>query len=172
MISDISGQLPTGFSPASRVWIYQADRLFTEKEKHVVTEMLGQFTRSWRSHGAVVTGFGGIFLDRFIVLIADETEATVSGCSTDTSVQLIRDIEKITGAGLFDRQSLAFIVDDKIELFPLSQLSGAVRDGRLSPETLFFNNAITTLAELGCEWIVPAGKSWLRHRPAFAPVLR
>ena len=134
--------------------------------------MLQEFIHSWRSHGAVVTGFADLFFNRFLVLIADETAATVSGCSTDSSVQLIRDIEKKFGVNLFDRQQLAFIVGDEIRIFPMSQLKTAVQEGVLFPDSLFFNNSVTTLAEMRSGWVLPASQSWLQHRTAFSVAAR
>jgi hypothetical protein len=167
---DIAAQLPAHFSPSSRVWIYQCDRTFTETEKPALEEMMQQFVRSWRSHGAVVSGFARLFFSRFVVLMADETAATVSGCSTDSSVQLIREIEKQFHVGLFDRQQLAFVVNDEIKTFPLARLTAAVREGLVSRGDLFFNNTVTTLNELRQGWILPADQSWLQQRPAFAAI--
>ena len=82
--------LPNDFHPDSRIWIYQSDRMFSEKETEAIDEMLRQFTDSWTSHGAKVKGFGKVFFNRFIVLMADETSSGVSGCSTDSSVRLIK----------------------------------------------------------------------------------
>ncbi len=169
---DLSGLLPDHFSPASRVWIYQADRPFTDAEKPLLDKMIQLFIGSWRTHGAAVSGFGKLLFDRFIVLIADETAATVSGCSTDSSVQLIREIEKQFVVGMFDRQKLAFIINEDIKIISLSQLKTSVQEAVLKGDNLFFNNTVTTLHELRDSWILPAGNSWLQHRPAFAPGVR
>ena len=61
-----------------------------------------------------------------IVLIADETDATVSGCSTDKSVHFIQSIEQGYGVQLMDRTTLAFVVKDKLQLLPLPQLNYAI----------------------------------------------
>jgi hypothetical protein len=37
--------------------------------------------------------------------MADETATGVSGCSTDSSVRLIKEIEKIFGVNMFDRMA-------------------------------------------------------------------
>lgn len=116
-------QIPADFLPSSRVWIYQCSRLFFLSEALQIEEILEQFVSSWKSHGATVKGYGNLFFGQFIVLMADESAAGVSGCSTDSSVHVIKEIEKLFKVDLFDRQSLAFIIKDKVQLLPLSQLN-------------------------------------------------
>ena len=82
------------FIPDSKVWIYQSNRIFTLNEALEIEELLKEFTLQWKSHGTPVKGEAHLFFGQFIVLIADETATGVSGCSTDSSVRLIKEIEK------------------------------------------------------------------------------
>jgi hypothetical protein len=52
---------------------------------------------------------GYLFFGQFIILMADEKATGVSGCSTDSSVRLIKDIEQRFGVNMFDRTTLAFV---------------------------------------------------------------
>src|SRR5207344_3062365 len=85
--------LPTDFSPASRVWIYQCHRIFTLSEALFIEDHLKHFVDEWKSHGSPVKGYANLFFGRFIVLMADESATGVSGCSTDGSVRLIKELE-------------------------------------------------------------------------------
>jgi len=161
---DIQQHLPEDFNPASRVWVYQASRLFFISEALEMEDMFKEFTDSWNSHGTPVKGFAGLLFGRFIILMADETATGVSGCSTDSSVRLIKSIEQKFNNNLFDRQALAFIIKDKIEMLPLSQLNYAIENKFVNSHTLYFNNTITTKKQLETEWIVPAGESWLKNK--------
>ena len=89
--------LPEDFDGSSRVWIYQSSRLFTIAEAFQIEELLNEFTGSWNSHGVPVKGYANLFFGQFIVLMADEKASMVSGCSTDSSVRLIKEIEKRFG---------------------------------------------------------------------------
>ena len=104
--------VPENFNDNSRVWIYQSSRLFLISEALEMEDMLNDFAANWKSHGAAVKGFANLFFGQFIVLMADETATGVSGCSTDSSVHLIKSIEEKYKVQLFDRQTLAFIVKD------------------------------------------------------------
>jgi hypothetical protein len=99
--------LNNDFHPDSRVWVYQSSRLFTISEALQIEEMINQFANNWLSHGTPVKGAAYLFFGQFVVLMADETATGVSGCSTDSSVRLIKDIEKIFGVNMFDRMALA-----------------------------------------------------------------
>ncbi|BAV07532.1 hypothetical protein FLA_3558 [Filimonas lacunae] len=127
-------------------------------------EMLEQFIGEWNTHGTPVKGYGNLFFAQFVVLMADETAAGVSGCSTDSSVRVIKAIEEKFKVSMFDRQSLAFVVKDKIQLLPLSQLKYAIENNFINYDTLYFNNLAATKEELTSKWIVPAKESWLAAR--------
>ena len=152
------------FSPDSRVWIYQSSRLFTIHEALQIEELLTGFTAKWLSHGVPVKGAGYLFFGQFIILIADEQASGVSGCSTDSSVRLIKDIEQRFDVNMFDRTTLAFVVKDKTQLLPLSQLQYAVDNGFINADTLYFNNLVQTKEELENNWIVPIKNSWLTRK--------
>ena len=158
---DIQQHLPQDFNAASKVWIYQSSRLFLISEALEMEDMLQHFVSNWKSHGAPVKGFANLFFGRFIVLMADETATGVSGCSTDSSVHIIKTIEKKYNSELFNRQLLCFIIKDKIEQLPLSQIQYAITNNFIDENSLYFDNTITTKKQLETEWIIPAGQSWL-----------
>ena len=164
---DIKQHLPEEFDPASKAWIYQSSRLFFISEALEMETMLNDFVASWKSHGTPVKGFANLFFGRFIVLMADERATGVSGCSTDSSVRLIKEIEKKYNVEMFNRQTLAFIVKDKIEFIPLSQLKYAIENDFINANTLYFNNTVLTKEQLETSWIVPAKESWLSKQYGF-----
>lgn len=156
--------LSENFSPDSRVWVYQANRLFSLSEALEVEELLNDFIAKWQSHGVPVKGAGHLFFGQFIILLADERAMGVSGCSTDSSVRLIKEIENKFEVNMFDRTTLAFVVKGKVQLLPIGQLQYALDNGFISPDTLYFNNLVQNKAELENRWIVPVKSSWLASR--------
>jgi hypothetical protein len=161
---DYQQLIPENFSKNTRVWIYQSSRLFTLSEALQLEEELKQFGENWLSHGASVNASCFLFFGYFIILMADEAEITVSGCSTDSSVRFVKNIEQSYNVSLFDRTNLAFIVKDKIELLPLSQVNYAIQNGYINDSTLFFDNAIQDISAFKNKWIVPIADSWLGKR--------
>ncbi len=158
---DITEYLPEHFAPNSRVWIYQSDRIFFMQEALEMEPMLQEFVAQWKSHGTPVKGYANLFFGRFIILMADENATGVSGCSTDSSVRLIKEIEKKYNVSLFDRQMLTFYIKDKVELLPLSQLKYAIENSFITEETLYFDNTVLTKDALETKWITPVKNTWL-----------
>ncbi len=159
--------LPAEFDDSSRVWIYQSSRLFTMNEVIRIEGLLKEFLDSWNSHGTPVKGYANLFFGQFILLMADEKASMISGCSTDSSVRLIKQIEGLFKVQLFDRQLLAFFIKEKLQLLPLSQVQFAISNGFIQPETLYFNNTVLTKTELEKHWIIPFKDSWLASRFSF-----
>jgi hypothetical protein len=160
--------LPQDFSDNSRVWIYQSSRILTLSEALIVEKILDDFISEWKSHGNPVKGFATLFFGQFIVIVADEEQTGVSGCSTDSSVRLIKSIELQFNINLFDRTSLAFVLKDRIEILPMGQIEYAIENGFIKRDTLFIDNSVQTLNSFQNEWIKPVKDSWLSRRfPVF-----
>jgi hypothetical protein len=156
--------IPESFSADSKVWVYQSSRMFSMSEAFEIEDILTEFTNNWKSHSVPVKGYANLFFGQFIVLMADESAAKVGGCSTDSSVHAIQTIEKKCKVNLMDRQSLAFIVHDKLQLLPLSQINYAFENNFLEENTLYFNNLVATKKALMNEWLVPIKNSWLKSK--------
>jgi hypothetical protein len=160
----MNSSLPSGFAPSSRVWIYQGHRPFTAGEAAQTRKLLTAFVDSWASHGTPVKGFGDLLYSQFILLLADETASGVSGCSTDSSVRLIKEIQQHTGIRLFDRLDLAFYIDGQVQLIPMTRLQEALDAGRVTPESLHFNNTVQTKEEWETKWLTPLRNTWVAAR--------
>lgn len=159
------------FHPGSRVWVYQSNRLFTLNEAFEIEDLLKEFTTQWKSHGTPVKGEAHLLFGQFVLLLADETATGVSGCSTDSSVRLVKNIEERFAVNMFDRMTLAFIIKEKIQLLPLSQLQYAAANGFITPDTLYFNNLVQTKEELQTKWIIPVKESWLSKKINFTAAI-
>lgn len=163
---DYQHLIPENFHPSSRVWIYQSSRLFFISEALDIEDMLNSFTENWKSHGTPVKGYANLLFGQFIVLIADETATSVGGCSTDSSVHLIQQIEAAFKVDMFNRQNLAFVVKEKIQTIPLAQLKYAFENGFIDTDTVYFNNLVADKQSLLTQWMVPVKDSWLAGRLA------
>lgn len=156
--------IPESFAPSSRVWIYQSSRLFFISEALQIENLLNEFTAGWNSHGTPVKGYANLLFGQFIILMADETVTGVSGCSTDSSVQLIKQIENLCKVDMFNRQNLAFVVKEKIQTIPLCQLNYAIENGLITAHTIYFNNLVLDKASLLTKWMIPVKESWLMNK--------
>ena len=156
--------IPADFADQSKVWIYQSSRAFIEKEAAEINEQLMQFYVQWQAHGAPVKGWARLLFRQFIVVMADETDVTASGCSIDGSVRVIKSIERQYDVNFFDRMMITFLRNGKSEMLPFNQVQYALDKGFINMDTPVFNNIATTKKELIEGWLVPLKDSWLGEK--------
>lgn len=154
------------FSPQSRVWIYQSDRKFTSLEETAILEILSAFTNQWKAHGNELLAKAEIRYGYFIIITVDETQAGVTGCSIDSSVRLIKEIEQEFHVDLFNRFNIAYKLEDQVKVQGKEDFETLVNIGKVTPETIVFNNMVQNLSELENKWEVPFKDSW--HATVFA----
>lgn len=157
------------FSPQSRVWVYQSDRKFTSVEENGILNKLAAFTNQWKAHGNELLAKAEIRYGFFIILTVDESQAGVTGCSIDSSVRLIKEIEQEYHVDLFNRFNIAYKVNGEVVVNSKEDFETLVNIKQVTPETIVFNNMVQNLAELESKWEVPFQNSW--HSTVFAHLL-
>lgn len=153
-------------SDNARIWIYQANRPFSEQEEDNINHLLGDFTSQWNAHGHKLAAKAEVRYHRFIILMVDEQLVQASGCSIDKSVHVIRQIEDEFGVNLFDRFNMAYKEDGTVVSCNRAEFEELLHSGRITEETIVFNNTVRTLHELNTHWEVPLKQSW--HAQVFA----
>jgi hypothetical protein len=149
--------------PESRLWMFQSDRKFSDRDQAIIHDALKLFTDGWAAHGQALKASFELRHDQFILIAVDEGFNNASGCSIDASVHVIRSIEQKLGLSLLDRDQVAFLKNSKVELVPLRKLKEANQQGIWNESSLMFNNVLTAKGQLESEWLIPAGQSWLKR---------
>jgi len=145
----------------SKLWVYQGDREFSYDEMEDIREAMYDFVDNWESHGIPVQGYGNIFHRRFLVFVADETGHGVSGCSTDKSVNLVKQLGARFNADFFNRWMFAFM-DENEEIFTMDKdaFAQAYQAGKLKEDSLVFDPLVNTKAKFLTDWVIPIKDSW------------
>lgn len=157
------------FSPQSRVWVYQSNRKFTAKEENEILATLAAFTNQWKAHGNELLAKAEIRYGFFIIIIVDESKAGVTGCSIDSSVRLIKEIEQQFNVDLFNRFNMAYKVNGEVVVNSKEDFETLLDIKQITPETIVFNNMVQTLQELETKWELAFKDSW--HASVFAQFL-
>ncbi|RBW61296.1 ABC transporter ATPase [Tenacibaculum sp. E3R01] len=144
----------------SRVWIYQADREFTQEEIELISAKALLFIDNWTRHGDDLKGSFTIKYSQFLVLAVDEGFNNVSGCSIDSSVHFVQEIEKELNIDLMDKMNISFKDGENINIVKLSDFKKFVDDKKITSNTIVFNNMINTKEDFETKWEVPANESW------------
>ncbi len=157
------------FSPQSKVWIYQSNRRFTDQETAEIQGILNDFVAQWTAHGHQLKAKAEVFHQYFIVLTVDQDVANATGCSIDSSVRVIKDIESKFGLDLFDRFNMAYKIDDDVHVATKEDFETLISIKKIGLETIVFNNLVQTLEDFEQKWEVPLQDSW--HKNIFAEQL-
>ena len=144
----------------SKVWVYQSSREYTESEVKLITSSIHEFVQQWASHSRKVIAGGEVLYNRFVILAADESAFTVSGCSIDSSIHFIKKLEEQFSIRLFDRLTVAYRENGKINTVKQSDFQEMMDKGVVNKDTVVFNNLVSTVNDLNQSWEVPASKSW------------
>lgn len=144
----------------SRVWIYQANRSFTEQELEEIKKKLDVFVENWTAHGSDLQAGYTIKYKRFIILALNQNIAKASGCSIDESVHFIQQLEKAYQVDLMDKMNVSYKQGDYVAYKTLVDFRKMAKDKAVSKNTIVFNNLVNTIAEFNENWEVPASESW------------
>lgn len=144
----------------SRVWIYQANRSFSDEELTEIKPKLDAFITNWTAHGADLNASYEIRYKRFIILAVDQTSQSATGCSIDASVRFIQQLEQDYKVDLMDKMNVSYKQGQFVAHKTLLDFKKMVKDKAVSKSTIVFNNLVTNIEELNENWEVPAEDSW------------
>ena len=144
----------------SRVWIYQSDREFTNKEIAFISTKAVEFINTWTRHGDNLKGSFTIKYNQFLVLAVDESFKNVSGCSIDSSVRFIQELESELQLDLMDKMNITFKDGTIINLVKLIDFQRFAKEKKITQETIVFNNMVNTKEDFENNWEIPAKQSW------------
>ncbi|MCB0311114.1 MAG: hypothetical protein KDD42_07755 [Bdellovibrionales bacterium] len=155
----------TDFCDTSRVWIYVASRDLRKAEEDLLAVRLEEFFEDWKSHGDQVRADARFLYSRFLIIAADQASIKVSGCAIDTLFRMISDFSQDLDLKFSVSSRIFFRQGTKIAEVDDSTFEQLVKDRQVTPETVVFNNAISTLGELRShKWETTCANSWHSKR--------
>lgn len=143
-----------GFSDASRVWIYSANREITANESSFIQDNLAEFTKQWSTHGKDLIASAEVFLDNFIVFVVDENKVKASGCSIDSSVRFIKSIGSELKIDFFNRLSVLIENNGALQRIHYNELKSF-------PDSILFDTSIQNLGEFRSHFAINLSESKL-----------
>jgi len=150
----------TSFPDNARIWVYQ-NNSFIDNEKATAIQLeIDFFTQSWTAHQKKVTASGKVLFNYFVVLIADENEVSVSGCSIDSSVKFIQHLQSEYQLNFFDRFYSVLQIDDNLMGVSKQELQELWLQNKITQHTLVFNNLVDNLYQFRHQWFQPIENSW------------
>lgn len=145
---------------SARVWVYQANRSFTQEELEEIRARLDEFLTQWTVHGSELKAGYDIKYKRFITIGLDQQINPASGCSIDASVAFIQQLEKDYNVDLLDKMNVSYKQGEFVAYKTLTDFRKMAKNKSVSPNTIVFNNLVNNKAEYLSNWEVPASESW------------
>lgn len=102
--------------------------------------------------------------------MVDEEQAGATGCSIDKSVNLMKQIEEELDINLFDRFNIAYRDVNGIRSCSREEFENLISEGKITENTIVFNNLIQTVAEVENNWEIPFKNSW--HPRVFGDLIK
>ncbi len=144
----------------SRIWIYQSNRKFSDDEMQEIENELKTFVEDWTAHGTSLEASYLLKYNRFIILAVNQEVQQATGCSIDSSVTFIQNLEQKYQVDLLDKMNVTFKNGEHIAHKPLIDFKRMAKEKAVTANTIVFNNLVNTIEEFNENWEVPASESW------------
>ena len=122
-----------------RLWIYRSVSKLSADQESAINEMATSFISQWAAHGKMLDATFKILNHHFLVFFVNESSAEATGCSIDSSVGLIRQIESTYNLGLLDRMQIAFLINEEVVMHHFSELKELYSKGEITDDSQVFN---------------------------------
>jgi hypothetical protein len=151
----------------ARLWIFALQQELDPGEEEVLLSTVESFLDGWAAHGAPLTAGSSWVERRFLLVAVDQRSVPPSGCSIDSMVRALKEVETRTGKRLVDHGPVYFRGESgEVRRLSRKEFREAAAAGDVSPETRVFDTTLTRLGALREGRLeVPARDSW--HGGAF-----
>ena len=146
-------------SKESRVWIFQSIQLIEDATIEKINVKLKFFLDEWKSHQMNFKSSFEIRNNTFIIIAADDRNL-VSGCSIDSLVNFIKELESLFDLQLMDKLHVKYIHNNEIQTMHLNDFKILCQNLEKNQELMVFNNLVKNIYELNHMWNVDVRESW------------
>lgn len=145
---------------SSKVWVYLSNRKFTKDELLEMDALLKNFIEQWTAHKQELKASYTVYADCAIILSVDQSLNDASGCSIDSSVREIRDLESKFKVELFNRNLVAYKQGDEFEIVLLDTFRDLLNQNKIDDNTIVLNTLIETKGDVESKFAIPLHTSW------------
>lgn len=137
------------FPQNSRVWVFALSQELTDNVKTELEASLTQFCDNWHSHSDPVTAGFKLIDNRFILVVADINQVSVSGCSIDALTNAINQLAMKLNLKLSSNSSI-FYLDHNQQVVETTraEFKQMALDGKVNLDTLVFNPIIQDFSQV------------------------
>ena len=131
----------------ARVWVYVFKTELNPEQESIVKSKFDQFVSAWQCHGSELTGAYELIENKVLVLAVEEANS-VSGCSIDSSVRVLKQLKEEHGIDALDQTLIHYRRGDDLETVNRSIFDTLCKAGDISDETKVIDPLLTSMADL------------------------
>jgi hypothetical protein len=146
----------------SRIWIFGATEPLTDAQQQALDADLTGFVRTWAAHGSQLMAAHRLEESTFVVVGVDETVHGASGCSIDSLVRHLSELETALDVSLLDGARIWYRTHaGDIVSCERSEFTDRSKQGEIDAGTRVFDPTIQALGDLRRgDFERAAGESW------------
>jgi hypothetical protein len=147
-------------SDDAKVWVYPSSRKFYHTEIEEIEEKVKKFVKNWKTDDENFNVSYQFLYNRFIVLIADDENSTITNTDIDTSVSFILELQETYKVELLDKMNVCFKQGEFVQYKELKDFKKLVKNRAVTAKTIIFDNLITNNHDFKNFWEIPIEESW------------
>ena len=149
----------------ARVWVYVFKSELDADQEEIVKNKFDQFVAGWQCHGAELTGAYQLIESKVLILAVEEANS-VSGCSIDSSVRVLKQLKDDHGIDALDQTLIHYRKGDDLETVNRAIFDTLCKTGDISQETKVIDPLLNSMSDLRSGKLEKDfAKSW--HASAF-----
>lgn len=150
----------TEISEDAKVWVYPSNRKFYPAEIPEIEQKIKSFVENWKKEDENFKVSYQFLYNRFIVLIADDENASITNTDIDTSVSFILELQETYKVELLDKMNVCFKQGEFVQYKELKDFKKLVKNRAVTAKTIIFDNLITNNHDFKNFWKIPIEESW------------
>ena len=147
----------------SKVWVFQSSSIIPESLLDKVSNDSKEFLDQLNSHGNSLKSSFKIIYNHFLIIAVENIQNEISGCSIDTIVRFVKDLELKYNLSFFDRLIIKYKEANNIKSVFLNEFKSICKAKKISNEITVFNNLVKNIDELENIWETNIHNTWLKR---------
>ena len=150
----------TSISNDAKVWVYPSDRKFYSTEIDEIEKKIKKFAENWKLDDENFKVSYRFLYNRFIILVAADSETTLTNADIDTSVSFILQLQETYKVNLLDKMNVCFKQGEYVQYKELKDFKKLVKNKAVTAKTIIFDNLINNKEDLENYWEIAIEDSW------------
>jgi hypothetical protein len=149
---------------SSKVWVFQSSSEIPESLFENISIDTKNFLEELNSHGNSLNSSFKLIYNHFLIIAVENTKNEISGCSIDTIIRFVKNLELRYNLSFFDRLIVKYKEENNnIKSTSLDEFKSIYKTKKISDKITVFNNLVKNIDELENIWETNIHNSWLKR---------